>query len=777
MNLHNIKLALRNLKRHRLYSILSITGFSVGFAVCLFVTLFLYNELTMDTCYPNYKNTALIYESQGKFSNLDIKLHQDLKEKYPEILATCPMELINFMEIAAKSDLHYQRFTGLLCTTNDFFTVFPLKVLVSSGKQPFDGQASVLLTKSFAKQLFPNEDPMGKSITVLDFLKGRVTGIVEDFPKNSSIQAKVMINAENPGFLLSQNCNNGRCWNPLNHFVVLRPGTNRTALAGRMSVDFSKSHEEIKTIALQPLQDVYMSPIDGTGNASGNRSLNLILLSVGLVVLVLSTINFLNFYVSMQFTKLREIGIKMINGASYSHLLRFSLSEVSVSILFSVVFALALFALFLPWGNNLFERNLEVGLLLNPGLLLILLLLVTFIILLNSLAPLSILNKLNTSSFLSKMQVKGDRRSSRRWLTLMQLTASMVLMAVVFALFQQISYAKNAELGFQKEHLLRLKLPIGFKSQDAMKQKLAGLTCCQNITLSRGVPGSINLQMGEGVNGKTILLKSLYVDEDFFKTTGIQLVAGREFLPGDMGNACLLNEEAVRQYGWDTYEGKRFNNGRNGGYLVVGVVKDFHIESMHEKIKPVCMMAAEPGNHGELGNITIRLASGNLGSQMEQLRDVWKQFISDEPMNFSFYDDQFDAMYRKDDQLGKAIGVISLIALILTFMGILGQVFQISLNRTKEIGVRKVNGATVSDILAYMNKEFILWVFVALVIAIPFAWYLIHRWMENFAYKTEIGWPIYAASAAIMFTTVVLTVTLQSWKAATVNPVEALRYE
>ena len=188
-------------------------------------------------------------------------------------------------------------------------------------------------------------------------------------------------------------------------------------------------------------------------------------------------------------------------------------------------------------------------------------------------------------------------------------------------------------------------------------------------------------------------------------------------------------------------------------------------------------MAAEPGKHDDLGNVSIRLVAGNLGPQMDQLRSVWKSFMPDEPMNFTFYDEQFDAMYRKDDQLSKAIGIVSVIALILTFMGILGQVFQISLNRTKEIGVRKVNGATVANILTYMNREFIIWVSVALVIATPLAWYLISRWLENFAYKTTIGWPIYAASGFIMLATVVITVTLQSWKAATRNPVEALRYE
>ncbi len=777
MNLHNIKLAVRNLKRHKLYSILSISGFSVGFAVCIFIALFIYNELSMDKCYPNYKNTVLVYESKEKFSNLDIRLNPDFKEKYPEIEATCPLEQISYMEISAKTEQNFARFTGLISTTNDFFSVFPVRVLVSSGKQPFNGKASFLITKSFAKQLFPNKDPLGKQMTVFDFMKGQVTAVIEDFPKNSSIQGKILVNAENPDFILSQSCNNGRCWNPINHYLVLRQGADRVALARKMSIDFPKNHPEIHSIDFQKLEDIYLSPITNSGNTTGNKSLLLILFSVGLVVLVLSTINFLNFYVSMQYSKLKEIGIKKINGASFRNLLRFSVSEVSISIFISVAIALVLFILLLPAANQLFERALEPGLLLNPSLSGILLLIIIGIILINSIAPLSVLSKFNASSFLTKMQIKGDRHAGRRLLTLLQLSASIVLIAVVLALYQQISYAKNADLGFQKEQLLRLKLPFGFKSQDAMKQKLASLPFCQSISLSRGVPGSVNLYMGDTQNEKTVMLQSLFTDEDFFKTIGLKIVAGREFLSGDMGTACILNEEAVKQYGWDGIEGKKTNNGREGGYQVVGVVKDFHVESMHQKIKPVCIMAAQTNKHDDLQNISIRLAAGNLQQQMDEMRTVWKAFITDEPMNFSFYDEQFDSMYRKDDQLGKAIGIISAIALILTFMGILGQVFQISLNRTKEIGVRKVNGATVANILAYMNKEFLIWVCAALAIAVPLSSYLIGRWLENFAYKSEIGWPVYAASGLIMLITVILTVTLQSWKAATRNPIEALRHE
>ncbi|MDP2339132.1 MAG: ABC transporter permease, partial [Bacteroidota bacterium] len=223
MNLHNIKLAFRNLKRYKLYSILSITGFSVGFAVCIFIALFVYNELTMDKCFPESENIVRVYDPKENNCSLDIVLNQQFKEKYPEIRFACPVNQMNDLEISAKSGMNFTRFTGLISTTNDFFNVFPVKTISSIGRLPFDGKEAILITKSFANILFPNEDPLGKPIVIWDFIKGQVTGVIEDFPKNSGIQAKVLINAENSNFLLSQSCNDGRCWNPMSHFLVLRP--------------------------------------------------------------------------------------------------------------------------------------------------------------------------------------------------------------------------------------------------------------------------------------------------------------------------------------------------------------------------------------------------------------------------------------------------------------------------------------------------------------------------------------------------------------------------
>ncbi|MEI6142975.1 MAG: ABC transporter permease [Mariniphaga sp.] len=768
MVLHNIKLVIRNLKRQRLYSFLSITGFSVGFAVSIFIALFIYNELSMDNCFPNSGNIVRVFDPKENNCSLDMTLTQDFKEKYPEIGAACQLQQISDMDISAKSDKNFTKFRGLISTTNDFFNIFPVKIIAASARLPFDGSESILITKSMAEILFPGEDPLGKSIVIWDFMKGQVTAVIEDFPDHSSIQANVLINAENKDFRLAQNCNNGRCWEPASHFLMLKPNSNREALIAKMNTLIPKDHIEIKSLGLQKLGDIYLStPIDGNGNIVGNLPLLWIFLSVGIVILLLSVINFLNFYISLQYKKLKEIGIKKINGAGLGNLLRFSLVEVTVSILISIVLALILFRIFLPYANRLFERNLKAGWLLDPSLLFVLLTITGAIIVINSIAPIYILSKFNTSSFLTKLKVGGQQQIGRRVLTLIQLSASIVLLIVVFSLQKQVNYAKHADLGFNKEHLIRLNLPQSFKNQDALKQKLKEYPFCESVALSRGAPGAINLMMGDGKAGSTVMLKTMYVDEDFISTLGIQLKSGRSFLSGDIGNGCLLNEEAMKQYGWTDFEGQKFANGREGGYNVVGITNNFHVESMYNKIQPVCLLSAETGKHNELKTVSIMLAPGELTRQMAELNKVWKSFIPDEPMNYTFYDQHFAAMYGKDERLGEAIGLISIIALVLTFMGILGQVFQISLNRTKEIGIRKVNGATIADILADMNKEFLIWVFVSLVIAIPLAYSIIDKWLQSFAYRTQIGWWTYLIAGLIMLVTVAVTVTLQSWKAAT----------
>ncbi len=778
MNIQDIKLAFRNLKRNKLYSILTITGFSVGLSVSTFVALFVYQELTMDRCFPEYRNIVRMYEAEEHKAALDITISQELKTKYPEIKKTCPVEQINNFEITAKSETNFTRFEGLISTTNEFFQLFPVKIIAIAGKLPFEGKESILITQSMANILFPNENPLGKTITVFDFMKGQVSAVIEDFPQNSSIQAKILVYAENPDYRLSQNCNNGRCWNPYTHFLLLNSETDHLKLAQKLSDDLSRNHPEIKKIALEPLAEIYLFPKSEGENITGNLALVWILISVGMVIIVLSVINSLNFYITLQYTKLKEIGIKKVFGANLKSLFYFSFAEISITVSLSLLISLLLFFLLLPWANQFFGRDLDTALLLQPALLLSLLSVALLVTLICTIAPNIILSRFTTRTLLANAKSTNNWHTGKRLLTLVQFTTSIILMIFVLSLFHQLSFVKHANPGFEKEQLLHIRLPFSFKNQDAMKQTLAKVPFCEGITLSRGIPGKINLMLGETVsNEKSLMLQCIYADEDFIPTFGFRMKDGRNFMKSDMGTSCIMNEEAIRQYGWTSIDGKRFNSGREGGYQVIGVTNDFHVESLYSKISPVCIMAADNEKHNELSSISIRLSKGDTGKQIEELKKIWKTFIPDETMQFSFYDEQFDNMYRKDEQLGQSIGIVSFIAFFLTFMGILGQAFQSSLTRTKEIGIRKVNGATLIDILMEMSREFLGTIVLSILIAIPIARYLINRWLERFAYKDEIRWEIFASAILVMLVTIMVTVTWQTWKAATRNPVEALRYE
>jgi putative ABC transport system permease protein len=455
----------------------------------------------------------------------------------------------------------------------------------------------------------------------------------------------------------------------------------------------------------------------------------------------------------------------------------FSLFEVSVSIFLSVILSLFLVSFLLPIANPLLDRQLDIERISNPVLLMIFTCTIIVVIAINSFAPFYIHSNFNIHSFLSGSKSGRGKQPFRNMLTVFQFIISIVLLASVIILYKQISFAKNAELGFNKELLIRLNLPYSFHNQEALKQNLNQLTFCKDISLSNGVPGYINVGMGSNTGEKSFMLQCFFVDIDFLKTMGIKIKEGRPFLSGDMGKTCIMNEVAVEQFGWENIENRKFNNGQEGGYQVIGVVKNFHVESLRSKIQPVCLIFGDKDMAKQFYNVSIRLTTGDIDKKLQEIEKQWKSFIPDEPMDFSFYDDNFNAMYKQDERLGQSIGMFALIAFILTCMGIFGQIFQVCVNRTKEIGIRKINGASVSEVMVMLSKNFVKLIALSFVIATPIAWFVMHKWLQGFAYKTALSWWIFALAGLMALAIALITVSWQSWRAATRNPVEALRYE
>ncbi len=355
-----------------------------------------------------------------------------------------------------------------------------------------------------------------------------------------------------------------------------------------------------------------------------------------------------------------------------------------------------------------------------------------------------------------------------------QLTASIALIAVVMIIFKQLSFVRHSDMGFNREMLVRIDIPMKFQKTEVLNQEIGKLPFVNATTLSSGCPGMINHRMGTGSEGKNFDINVIPVGKNFIGTMGIELVNVRNFLDGDINKACLLNEEALKQYGWDSFDGKKYENGKDGGYNVVGIIKDFKFESFHSKVEPLALVF----DGVPYGNVlSVKLSAGNTGQQIGQIAQVWKTISPYEPMNLVFYDYYFQVMYAKEEKLASSVTFFSLIAVVLTCMGILGQIFMICLNRVKEIGIRKINGAKVSEVLVFLNRDFLKWVAIAFVIATPIAYYVMNKWLENFAYKTELSWWIFALAGLMALGIALMTVSWQSWRAATRNPVEALRYE
>ncbi|AHW61751.1 hypothetical protein FH5T_07540 [Draconibacterium orientale] len=772
-----IKLAFRNLLKNKLYSSLIIGGFAIGFTASILIALYYSAEHNVDKHFARHEKIYRLYDAKKNESGLDYKINAVIAEHYPDVETTCPLAFSYFpITLKDPETRNYTRVEYIISTNNNFFNVFSIPVLSSLEEKPFSQLNSAVITESVAKKLFGDENPLGKTIKE-EFFTATVTAVMQDLPENSSFKAELLLNSENEDFQMAQACNNGVCIFPTEHFLLLKNDIDPDDFSDKMNASIGQFNTTTDSLALQSLSDIYLSPTKlgwTDEHTKGNSKMLFIFMAIAILIILLSSINYLNYTVSMQYAKMKEIGINKTNGAGKPHLLVDSLIEVTLGILIALTISIALVSLLLPTTETLFGREIQLSDVNLQHLLPVFLGTIACIILLNSLAPIYILSQFNIVDFLQGGRKRNGKQIGKQLMLTFQLTVSIALIAVVMLIFKQLQYVKHFDLGFNEEHLVRIELPWLFENQTALRNEISDLSFVSSSALSNGYPGNINMSMGSGVEDDEFMVNCIYVTENFLKTMGVQLLDGRNFLAGDKGKSCLMNEAAVKRYGWENIDGKKFKNGREGGYDVVGTVNNFNVESLHSSLSPVALIYE---SDREYNTLSLRLNPGNIGQQINELRKVWETMLPDDPMEFTFYDDQFQAMYIKEDKLSKSISFFSFIAIVLTCMGILGQIFLISLNRTKEIGVRKVNGATVSEILFLLNKDFVLWVIAAVVIATPIAWYAMHKWLENFAYKTTLSWWIFALAGILALGIALLTVSWQSWRAATRNPVEALRYE
>ena len=776
MNRFNLKLAIRNLAKNKVYSFLIIGGFAIGFAACILIGLFYHSEASVNQDFPNHQQIYRIYDVKKSRCNLNWDLFPVLMQDFAEVENACPMEYGTGFRMTAKNEqAHtFSEINHLLSTTNNFFSIFSVKMIETLGQEPFDRKEAIVLSRETAQKLFGTQNPLGQEVNFNDFFTGTVTGIFEDLPLNSTFKADLILNSENPKFRMSSTLVNGRKYNPTNLFVLLDKQADPELFTKKLNQIAPGNVFDIDSLALQNLADMYLSPLKvKSKHTKGNPVLLNIFLSIAALILLLSSINYLNYSVSMQYAKLKEIGINKTNGASWLDLINYSLVEVTLGIVIALILSIAITLMVLPFSENLFGKNMHIDIhdwiSVAPYFMGVL----AIVILINCLAPVYILSKFKITEFFSGFRNKKNHKQiGKQAMLTFQLTASIALIAVVMIIFKQLYFVNHSNLGFDKDLLIRIDIPHKFSNPETLKAEIDNLPFVMGSAISMGCPGMINMRNGSNTGKDDFDINVISVGDDYLKTMGIELIAGREFLGGDLEKACLMNEEAIRQYQWDGFEGKRFENGN--GYEVIGVVKDVKVKSDHFGIEPLALVYSKK----QEGNIlSVKLVPGNFSQQITKIQQIWKKLSPYEPMNFLFYNDFFQSMYEKEKKMATSISFFSIIAIVLTCMGILGQIFMICLNRVKEIGVRKINGAKVSEVLMLLNRDFVKWVIIAFVIATPIAYYAMNKWLENFAYKITLSWWIFALAGVLALGIALLTVSWQSWRAATRNPVEALRYE
>jgi putative ABC transport system permease protein len=775
MILHYLKTGFRSLQRNKLYSVLTIAGFAIGFAVCIIIGLYAYSEFSVDTGIKDHERIYRLVDVDSKFfdgktTDFDYNLGNILKNNYSEIEHVAPYKIYSSDNSLLLIENKSFKYDYSMNTTDEMFDLLSLKVVERSKNNNLLDNNSIVLTQSMANNLFEGGNAIGKRIVLNDTQRTElfVSAIVEDLPQNTSFpNISFFLNIER-NFQWSQMERNGYSVKPVNYYVKLTDNINPLDLTNKLNSSlkiYQKIHDQVE---LQLISNIYLHSDDiqdAEYTKKGNTKLILLLASIAILILILSIFNYINYSIAQHQSQIKCIGIRKTYGADLSNIFKYFLSESLIGVFIAIAISLFLLSYFLPFANQLLESTISIRLLFQPKPLLFFIMTISSVILINTIIPQWGLIKFNLLKYLKGGYVKHGGSFANNVLFVSQFTVAIGLLICLFFINKQLRFAKHADLGFQKENIIYLKLNGNLKLANALKSEIQKLPFVQSSSVSQGIPGIINAQTEDGY--------LIYADNDFIKTYGIKMLENWAIGEGKTDKICIVNETGIRKNQWKERENpKLWDN-----YTIVGVMKDFKFMSFREAITPV-VVAIDHMYINNFQNYSIRLSRGNISYQLSELKKIWKSVMPEEyPMEFEFIDDRLNVMYAKDEQLGKAISSFSIIAFILVMLGILGQVFQICINKSKEIGIRKVNGAKLLDIFKIINYRFVFWVLAAFIIASPIAFKLMQKWLENFAYKTSLEWWVFILAGIGTFAFVVTIVTLQSWNTARRNPIEALRYE
>ena len=758
-----LRIYYRTLARNRVFSIISIGGFSLSLAVVILLTAFIRSERQYDRTIPDLEH---IYRILGENNSAYIpeQTRDRILSDYPQVVAATKCNIGN------EDVLYNEKIFDMRAVHTDsgFFKVFSIPVISGMRSGWFKDPHQAVLTESCAKRIFGDEDPIGKLLNISHSEDLEVVAIVQDLPEKSSLTGELFCSAELRlrYSLTSHNESEAYLYNI---YLRFQPGNGPEILQKELTA-LIHPFMEWKDVdyRLQPFKEVYFditSPYDHLDHA--NVKLIRLLVWLTLIILLLAVFNYINLTIAQSTGRLHELGVKQVFGADRSFLIRQFMHEAFLQVLLALFLAFGLAILLKPLVSEILGKKIDLMMVLeNPGALLEMVLGLVLIAVISGFYPALAILRLQPKQMLLNQPITSRRSFDiRRVLTVIQFTAMVALIVSLITLVKQVRYVQDMDLGYDTEWLVRI--PVYYQTHETVQvllQDISQMASVKNVCGSTGTPGEI---WSTSDNDK-VSTSQITTDYRFIESFGLEMIYGRNFFEAESTEVCLVSRSLLNDLGgWDSAENQLLFGDR-----VVGAFEDFHYQDLYTPIGNLQLR-----NGPDASYITIRFYPGDIAASIKQVERIFKDAARGFAFSYEFYDDWMNARYTQEEKRAASIRLLSVIAVILSCMGLFGMAQYTARRRMREIGIRKVNGATGGQVLWLLNLGFLLWILPGIIAGMPLGWYFMHRWLNSFAYRTSLNWWIFGLAALAALVVAILTVSWQSWLAARRNPAEVLHYE
>jgi putative ABC transport system permease protein len=794
---YNFRIAFRNLQANRKFTVINIIGLALGLTVSLLIFIYIHYENSFDSFNKNADNIYRIVEKNiqdGEVgASTPLALSDVLKDDYPEIDKV--IGLIRTYKDIEVDNNKFREAKGAI-VEKEFFDLFNFPINVGNSETIFNDPFDAVITKTFAGKLFGTSEVLGNTFQYEENTF-TVVGIVDDLPTNSIFRFDYFL-SDKYRYKTYPDLHE-RWYNfGLYTFVTFKgdnlpPGFEQklSEIEDKYYPDFMKDRHNYQVIKFK---GSHLNSTLAADMVSPVTPVYLLILGIiAFAILLIACLNFMNISISILQKRMVTVGIKKVNGATQRGLIGNLFSEISIAVVISLTISLVGIFILLPLFNSLLGKNIELNL-LDPFLWVAIFSFGLITIIISGFYPSILVSKAESiTALLANKTKKRNNVSFQKSFVVLQFSIVIILCVSQFLIFKQISFMQNHDSGFDKENLIAIPVrSLGNNGSERVKnanlfietidrfqsQYAYGKACISEFIPGFNFNNRFNIFPENTSSKNGIELLSCDIDENFIDVFGLKVLHGRKFSKehATESNAIIINESAFKKLGWETIEGKTVDLFSKGNTKhVVGVVNNINIKSIKHSIEPMFYQFGR--HHNYPGYISVRVNSVTKSEALDFFKTKWVSLFPDVPFEFESIEEKFQLSYGEEEKQAKITGIFSILAIFISFLGLFALSALESENRTKEIGIRKVNGAKISEILTLLNKDFIKWVAIAFVIACPIAYYAMNKWLENFAYKTSLSWWIFALAGVLALGIALLTVSWQSYKAATRNPIESLRYE